>query len=240
MASSFLEVFNRLSHFAPLLSTSAASDTLDTLIEHTVLLEPSKRISDTSALRDALAGQFHLDFSQAELEKSLKRLRDRARLFPSGPIRLTFAEQARLSELVTEKERLEAQVKKEWTEDVIANDRSLQEGEVARSWEAQKDFLARSFKRHGVQCASLIGTVRGQSDEFFQSMPVTLSEATKSLPSRLAIAATKVIPYFFQSASVSRIRYLAELLDNTFAFFSLTLDNPTALYVQRQAVAPAP
>jgi hypothetical protein len=233
----FLAIFNRLAHFAPLLTTHTADATLDNLIEHATLLEPSKEFLGAEELRAALQIQFGLSFSPQEIQSAVTRLRDEHRLIPVGAIRLLPSEQARLLQLITEKDQLEAQVRTNWAEALRSERDNLGDEDVESLWNAQKKYLALVFERHGAQCASLIGTTQGQySDELLKSSRAILTEAASELPPKLRETAIAVLPGFFKSEDANRIKYLAELLDNTFAFFSLTLDNPTALYVQREAV----
>ena len=229
--------FSQLCHLAALNRTDKVRGAIDNLVLTTITIDTATDHRQASSIANAIFVLFGAGPTKDQVQTSIDGLLQDGRLVRDGDQRLRASpEQATLTETrVTEARGLEDRVKDEWLAECSAllPDNSLREP----LWAGLQRYLALAFRRHGAETVGLLapgseaaaplGTLSGFLDE-------AIDQAHLGDHKEVARAAIDV---FLRRSTPARTRYLAQLLDGTFTFFALTLDDATTTYLQ-QSVQP--
>lgn len=233
-AEDYQRAFGRLCHVAALSRNGKVEAALDSLVATTLALD-SDAGAGASALQTGIAGYFGLRPPPAELERSVKRLTTSGvvETDAAGVVRVSDATARAVAQRTEEAQQLEAEVRAEW-DDQLAQLEPPSGTDRDDRWRTLSAFMAKAFRRHGVQTLRLLSPGLGEEDRSDGSVYALLTEALSETgigtPEREAVGAA--IAAFFNTGTDLRTRYLSQLLDATFTFFALTADDVTAEYLR--------
>lgn len=231
----FSRIFNRLCHVAALTREGKTRAAVDSLVATVLALDPAFTPLTALNIRDAINSTFGLTFPEATLQASIDRklssrqlVRDRA----TKVLRLEPIVRADVEAQIRAAELLETQVRDEWFASV-QTDGPLSSIEKAELWSGLRSYMAKAFQRHGVETILLLDPSQPLSEESKENLSTYLEESVTSccheLPRDRAITC---IPHFFINSTPLRTRYIAQLLDGTFTYFALTIDDATSNYLK--------
>ena len=221
--------YGKLCHFVALRRDSASiAAAEDGVIRAALYFCENATAGDLDEIAQNAKAFFSLSFSLEEIERCIGRLIQEgqaervgagARLLPQT---LTQVEAA-----ISAAQEMEQRVRDEWTATLI--DRQLIEARDSDdAWRATQSYLAALFVRHGVQTLELLSP-QFVADEGID-MPASdiLDENVRGNLSRFSRkTGRKIIRSFLTDRTPQRDAYVTELLDGTFSFFALTVDEDT-------------
>ncbi len=189
-------------------------------------VEPSPK-----ELSEAVAAHFGLQISEGELDEALHRLTSRGLLVATADRQLAPSSSARdaVESRSNRARELEATVRSEWSADLQRSfGMDLPEGKL---WSALLQFNAAMFREHGIETIALLQPPETTPD--LGSLQSWVAEAAKSagLGGKEKLVRS-VLELFFNHHSEAKDQYLAQLLDSTFTFYALTLDDATASFLR--------
>jgi hypothetical protein len=227
----FSNAYGRLCHFVAIRHDSTSVTAAeDGVVRAAVYLSADVTASDTHEIANNLMSCFSLSFSDEEVERSVTRLAAGGHLVRNidGSITLTRTAVSDLERCVDASQTLENDVRAEWFTQLTGRE-PLPDGHTPDEiWRALQRYLAAMFTRYGVQTLELLMPA-GAVD---QSLDVPASEilehvSKSELPRFDVPIRREVLQSFLADRTDLRNRYLSELLDGTFSYFALTVDEDT-------------
>lgn len=232
LGTDYSKAFSRLCHLAALTRTGKTAAAIDGLIVSTWSIDPGS-CGSISALGDAVSGYFGLRLPEPTLQLSLDRLVSAGRLIARNANEwydLSIAEQEAFDERTRSAKEIQQSVKATWLSETSA-DPALVSVPPNDLWNCLETYTAAAFQRHGIHAIELLsGSHVSDGDGSLQSFLSSAISVTGL--SGQASAVTAAIRRFFAEATPEKTRYLAGLLDATFTYFAIAVDDITSKYLR--------
>lgn len=218
--------------FVAIASKESPDDVLRQLILHCFVVLPEDQFDSANRLIEAIEVLFGLKVPLYQVQTAVDRLEGEGQIKrPLGTnYVLTPKVKKRLEQRIETAKSLEDTVKQEWFGELEVAYPTLPQDQM---WTALRKYLAKSFRRHGIQAAALLDpSIEARSDHS-KSLSALLEDALadvfKGDQEPIALA-RKAISLFFTSIgdSPDRATYIAQLADGAFSYFTLTVDPETA------------
>lgn len=236
-AIDYERAYSRLCHLAALTSSGRVEAALDNLVITSVALSPETARRPYRGMSNAIQTLFGLSLPDDDVEASATRLVARGRLRDDGErFTITEAELAIVNRRAEDAAHVEREVQAEWLATIAPLTNPATNATDDQLWLCLQGFMARVFRRHGAQTLLLLvpdlpflGGGEGSLNSFF-------NESTKEagISQEDAELARRAVELFFNSQSDAKTRYLSQLLDGTFTFYALTVDQATADFLRGQ------
>ena len=122
---------------------------------------------------------------------------------------------------------LEKKVRNGWLEELKSNYPDLS---FVDSWDALRNYLAGAFLRHGIQAVALLDSSFEVDNTHSQSLTELLNNSVKNIPDQFRANTKRAISDFVAATGKypERSRYIAQLADGAFNYFSLATDPQVA------------
>ncbi|MBU1180535.1 hypothetical protein KJ885_06335, partial [Patescibacteria group bacterium] len=231
------KVFNSLCHFMALSQTVDTKTVLDNLVVSAIALDKQVKAISFSDIQDAVKVYFSTEITGQDLRKSIERLISNNKLIvePNDTFRLPYKVVAEVNTRVQTSKSLEEQVKQEWLGEVAKiDDKRLvdQSHDLTSLWVILQKYLAKSFYRHGAQTTQILDPTLDIGEKSTVNLSTLLQEAITESDTSLPHSFIKEsIHGFLGNQTPDRVAYLAELLDGTFTFFALNVDEAISNYL---------
>lgn len=234
-------VFNRLCHMVAMSKEDKTKATVDNLVVTALLYPQPGKYADASQLQQAIQSYFGLTLPIGSIQAAMDRLQQDGTLLRDPISNLLIPDikiKAETTQRVEEAASLEHVVRQEWLDAIVVH-AANQSYELPMDWEEElwtclQLYVAKAFRRHGVQTVMLLNPdlpVReGDRKNLSTYLVETLNEKCITVEKLIA---EQAIRSFFEQNTSSRTRYLSQLLDATFTFFALTVDDQTSEYLRR-------
>jgi hypothetical protein len=202
----------------------------------TVLALDDGRLRSAGDVAKALDAFFGLSISDRDVQRSvdthlltgrLVRQRHSSRLTLATPTLLEIMERIEASKA------LETAVKAEWSIELRAEGLASDEADLESLWSCLRCYMAKAFCQHGALTVQLLDprvlSHDAELTNLSTCMDGAISEGGFGSDRGRARAA---LSSFFKTTTLARARYIAQLLDATFTFFALTVNDATAAYLK--------
>lgn len=224
--------FNQLCHLVALNRTDKVQGAVESLVVAALVSDRGTNYKTADALALAVFALFGARLGRGQVADALDSLLAGGRIERSadGTLSPCPDETIGVNARASGARALETTVKQEWLKQVSAVVPAQDLDEAL--WIALQGYLARAFRRHGVMAAQLLSD-NAYSNEPEGPLSSYLGEAIAEagLEAHKA-AAQAALELFFTQTTSARTTYLIQLLDGTFTFFALTLDEATTSYLK--------
>jgi len=236
-STDYSRIFNSLCHFLALSKTVDTKAVLDNLVITAIALDRESNPILIDDIASAIEVFFSTTLTESELLESLNRLSscDRIGECQDNQYQLPLKEVAKVKGKAKDAENLETRVKDEWIEKwhlIAENQLPLKADNIAEIWGVLQKYLSKSFYRHGVQTSQLFLPDFKPNEDISESLAKLLQksidESKTTLPNDFIKTA---VSDFLKNPSVDRVNYLAQLLDSTFSFFAVNLDDAVSNFL---------
>jgi len=240
-APDYAKVFNRLCHFVALSKEGKTKEAIDHLVQTVFVINSPNFFANTQDVERAINDYFGLQLSTSSINDSIERLQSKSiilHITSDNVYRLTEHAQAAIEKRISDAAKLEEAVKTEWLAEIerfIPKDLPRYSDKL---WKCLLSYMSKAFQRHGVETIRLLSSDINIDASDLKTLSSLLNEAISQEcgDMRREIVA-ECIRHFFRTSTPKRTKYLVQLLDGTFTFFSLTVDDATARYLQ-QSIGP--
>jgi hypothetical protein len=234
-AKEFGSVFEKICNFIAVSKTGDAKSTIKGLI----LLSLSQNTISYKKAEDfgsSIEKNYGLQIPRLQIEAAIDDLESEGKIgCPSGVnYRLDRDVENQLLEDIAQVSYLEEMVKKEWFEELQFKEASL---DLETSWRALNGYLAKTFRRHGIQAAALLDPNIDTEPDLDVSLTTILRKSVKEcFPKEEHQEAYKVITDFMASVGInkSRSKFITQLADAAFNFFTLEVPQELAKALREQ------
>ena len=134
---------------------------------------------------------------------------------------------------LTRAQALEDRVRQVWLEEILKDFPTLPLDQI---WQALRGYLARAFRRHGIQTIALLDPSIEIAPEHSESLSLLLKDALQEASLEQHPNARTAISRFLTTAgrNPERARYITQLADGAFNYFSLTVAPDIAEQFRRE------
>jgi len=232
----YSKIFNRLCHMVALSKEGKTEKAIDGLVITVFVIDDGLNATDPPEVVEAIEIYFGLSLSEALIQASIDRHLTTGALnrnISSGALNISAEAKATVEIRIKEAESLEQEVREEWLSSIDGPETPLPINWNDQLWKCLRMYMAKAFKRHGAETLLLLDPKQPLDDENKKSLSVYLSEAVseccEDVPHDLA---NNSVHQFFLTSTPSRTKYLAQLLDGTFTFFALSVDESTSTFLR--------
>lgn len=226
-------VFNRLCHMVALSKEGKVKPAIDNLVV-TALAINGRALTNVAQVSEAIEAYFSLSLSDSLVQSSIDRNLNNNRLMrhdSSKALILPPQVRTEIEMRVSEAEELEGAVRDEWLENI---EKSVHDPTWNDElWNCTRAYMAKAFQQHGAETAQLLNPALPLTSENSKHLLTYLNEAIRdnceTVPRDVA---AKLVQQFFASSTPLRTQYITQLLDGTFTFFALTVDEATSAYLR--------
>jgi hypothetical protein len=231
----FPQVFNRLCHMAALSREGKTRAAVDNLVLTVMAIDKQQALTTAAEIVRTIDSNFGLTFNEASVQTSVDRhlaagklLRDRT----TKVLTLAPKVKADVETQINEANALEDTVRDEWFA-ALDGKHELTPSMKQQLWGCLRTYMAKAFQRHGAETIMLLAPSQPEANETRDNLVTYLEESINSNCSEVPVEiATTAIPEFFVNSPAQRTRYIAQLLDGTFTYFALTVDEATSAYLK--------
>ena len=221
----FSLAFDKMCNFVAIAETRDVDSTVDEIVLQSFMILSNELISNAKQLMDSIDALFGLEIPESWLEKSLDRLIEnkKIQLSANSVYVLESSTQKILKDRVDESIKLEERVKYQWFSEIILKYPEIDNELI---WKTLKNYLSRAFRRHGIQTAALLDPSVDIAPEYSESLTYLVNDAIKEFFQRESFSkAREAISMFLAMVGKypDRIKYIAQLADGAFNYFSITV-----------------
>lgn len=231
----YSRLFRNLAHMVALSQEEKVAGVVDNLVVTAVCIDPADRVTDTQQVVEMIDAYFGLRFINRDIESAIGRALGHGRLLrgPSGNIIPSPAARAEISARVQQAQELESKVRDEWLSSLAGYGNARNAVKDRELWECLRSYMAQAFRRHGAETTLLLNPSGALSVDEDRSLTFYQKEAYKTCCSQVSEEfASTAIRTFFTETPASRSRYIAQLLDGTFSFYAVCVDETTSTYLK--------
>ena len=234
----FSSIFEKMCNFIAVAKTGDPRATVRGLVTLCLLEFPDKQFYATEPFRITIETLFGLTIPDDQIEAALEELERQNIVTRPGNTnyRLDPAEMETLKQAIDDAQLLEDRVKAAWFEQLEISHPDLQ---AEDAWTVLRAYLQRTFRRHGIQAVALLDPTVNTPAEHVTSLTSILREAIDehgSLDERLRSYVECAISNFMAGLGMDadRSRYIAQLADGAFNFYTLEVPADLAERLREQ------
>lgn len=235
----FSLVFEQMCNFIAVVKTGDPRSTIRGLISMCLLEFPDECFDGADTFSDSIETLFDIVIPDHQIEEALNALeRDRIISRPAGSnYKLSSEVIGELRDRVQDARDLEERVKSAWFEQLEVTHPNLP---LDSAWKALQSYLARTFRRHGIQTVALLDPTIETPSEHEISLTTILRESIqKHLTEELHCEASRALSDFLAmvGTDTDRSRYIIQLADGAFNFYILEVPTELAEQLRSQLKA---
>jgi hypothetical protein len=231
---SYARAFNRLCHVLPLTQTGKVREVVDSLVLTCFGVDQGLELRTAASVVEALDAYFGLELDTVDVQLAIDRLVTSGQLVSDrAGTRFLLAPdtKAEVEQRIEDGQRLEKTVRDEWTAELRG--RGLSDPDAENLWACLRAYMAKAFCQHGALTVELLDPAALASPAESAGLRSLLDAAIEEMGSSLNLdTIRREVSDFFETSNAERSRYVAQLLDATFTFFALQVDNATASYLR--------
>lgn len=234
----YSKVFNRLSHMVVLRAGGKTEGAVDGLVTAVLATDTGLRSRTPGDLGGAIRAYFGLSLQDHLVQDSVERLHKQGVLLvdrTTGTYGLSADCIARIAARVRDASELELEVRNEWLSSLEETHGTLTQASRDELWSCLRVYMARAFQRHGAETVQLLAPAIRAERQDTKTLSEFLDQAVRAncrtVSKQLAADA---VGSFFVAPTPARTTYLSQLLDGTFTFFALSVDEATSAYLRRR------
>jgi hypothetical protein len=232
----FSVAFERMCNLVAIRTTGNPEKTLEQLVLQCFVIKPNVRVYGPGEIRRIIDDIYGLHLPAHEIQDAVDRLEAAGQVIQPGGTNLSISAELRatIEDRIAAATELEGYVKRGWSDQTRLEAPSLSTKDL---WDALRDYLRLAFQRHGVQTVALINAGSETDDVPGESLGSLLDKIiARFFEPELRIDAKIAVSGFLSSVGdhPDRAKYLSQLADGTFNYFSLSVDPDLAATFQKE------
>lgn len=235
VAHNFSAAFEQMCSITAIGKTKNRGDVLVELILHCLVFLPDENFSTTTEIMMAIDALLGIRIPEHEIQFALSKMIDAHSVLRNPDDNFSVPPQLRkdIQNAIDETHKLDADIRSTWEEEVARKYPIL---EFGRLWKALRIYLAGAFQRHGIQAVALLDPSVEISEEYSESLSsILINVINKEFAVEARNAAQTAISEFMATTGnhPKRAKYISQLADGAFNYYSLTIDATTASDFQK-------
>ncbi len=233
----YKQLLSRLCHLVALSETKKIEAVADSLVLNVLEIDPAHPATNQTNIDESLRAYFGITFESRDLNASISRLLQSGTIIKNpttGAIALSPGARTTQLKRVADATTLEQIVRDQWILSVQDLFPVWSDQIGTELWALLRSYLARLFRRHGAQTALIVSGHNFMDAELEKTVGALVVEAMAEECKLMDQAhAREALQRFFNQQTAERSRYIAQLLDGTFSFYTLFTDDSTQDYLKR-------
>jgi len=226
VAHNFSTAFEQMCSIMAIGKTRNRSEVLAELVLQCLAFLPNEKISSAADIRSAIDGLLGIRIPEHEIQFSLDKLIEAQSIMKRADESFSLPQQMRktIQDEIDETHRLDEDIRKTWAEEVASKYPAL---EFDKLWKSLRVYLAGAFQRHGIQAVAMLDPSVEISDGYSESLSsILVSVISKEFPKESRSIATSAVSEFMATTGnhPRRAKYISQLADGAFNYYSLTID----------------
>ena len=208
---------------------------VENLVVTALALDKAPHAKRTVDVAEIIESYFGLKFIEKDLQSAIDRLLATSKLLraPTGELIPAPQVRADIDSRVHDAQALEARVREEWLNSLSDYQTQRNASTDDELWACLRSYMAKAFEHHGAQTTMLLDPRIVLSTELDKSLAMYLKEAVVAACKLVSESTAKsAIRQFFLDSTPSRSRYIAQLLDGTFSFYAICVDEVTSTFLK--------
>lgn len=228
------KVFNRVCHIVALKQDGKLQAAIDGIVLTAFAYDSTLAPKDAQELQNAIEVLFGVELKITDVQHAIDSNLERGHLQrQNGALFLLPATRAEHAQHIEAAVNLERTVKNEWLEQIADLVTPKSDNWENKLWKCLSTYMARTFHQHGVQTVQLLNPALPLDDEDTKSLQSYLNEAHRRHCGDMAFeVVAAAVQSFFTKTTNNRVAYVTQLLDGTFTYFALTVDEETARFLR--------
>ncbi len=221
----FSLAFQQMASFVAIAKTRDFNEILDELVQQCFVVLPNEPFSTPLNITEAIHALFGIKLAEKDVTFCIRRLNERKSLITlqGGQMGLSQEVAQNLMARIADARRLEENVKTTWLKQIHSHKPSLG---AEKLWIVLRDYLAKAFRRHGIQAIALMDPTSDLAREQMGSLSSILESVVREhFDEGQRHGAREAVSSFVSTVPSDRKRaeYIAQLADGAFNYFSLTV-----------------
>ena len=224
----FSLAFEQMCGVVAMSQSRTADETLLRLVKVCLTVFHDQRFSCAQDFIEMIDDLFGLQMPAHEIQEALDHLVTEGSVqVDNGAHSLKLDARAEINDQIEEATSLEKRVKENWLWEIAATYPTIP---TDQAWKALRGYLQRAFRRHGIQTAALLDPSMEIAPAHSASLSDLLREALVETDLESDKYARPAIAGFFTAIDrhVDRAKYITQLADAAYGYFSLTVAPDTA------------
>jgi hypothetical protein len=228
------KVFNRVCHIVALKQDGKLRAAIDGIVLTAFAYDSTLAPKDAKELQNAIEVLFGVELKITDVEHAIDNNLERGHLQrQNGALFLLPATRVEYARHIEAAVNLEQTVRNEWLEQIADFVTPKSDNWENKLWRCLSTYMARTFHQHGVQTVQLLNPALPLDEEDTKSLQSYLNEAHRRHCNDMAIeVVAAAVQSFFTKTTNNRVAYVTQLLDGTFTYFALTVDEETARFLR--------
>jgi hypothetical protein len=232
-------VFNDLCHIAAIAGEENNNLVMENLVKTAFVMSKKTELMGVEEVSKVIKGSFNVDMNEAIVQSCIDRLinkKEFKRKHKSKSISITNESYKEVENKIEQAKEVESLVRASWIKNISHYMIDCCENWEHEIWNVLVLYLGKIFRRHGVQTISLVcpdfeldDSVQSSFDNFLQE---AITANCKCADSSLCI---KAVSDFFINIDEPKSAYLSQILDGTFNYFSLSVEDKTMSFIRSMA-----
>lgn len=226
VAHNFSTAFEQMCSIMAIGKTRNRNEVLAELVLQCLAFLPNEKISSASDISSSIDGLLGIRIPEHEIQFSLDKLIEAQSITKRADESFSLPQQMRKSiqDEIDETHRLDEDIRKTWANEVASKYPTL---EFDKLWKSLRVYLAGAFQRHGIQAVALLDPSVELSDGYSESLSsILVSVVSREFSKESRSIATSAVSEFMATTGnhPRRAKYISQLADGAFNYYSLTID----------------
>ena len=229
-SQNFSRTFEKMCNFLAVSKTGDPKATIKGLLSLCLLDFQAEDLKDAADFKTTIETLFGISIPLTQIEEGLDALESDGHVvrLAQNSYKLDTVILEEIRQKIEESRTLERDIKSSWFKEIEDSGVELN---LDTAWTALQSYLARSFRRHGIQTAALIDSSIEIPNEIEVSLSVMLNEAIdEHVAKEQHKTAHRTISGFLAQVGTDQKRasYIAHLADGAFNFYTLEVPSDLA------------
>lgn len=226
----FSVAFQQVCNLVAIEAEGDPRETLRQLVLQCFVLSPTTLFNDVGDIRKAIDSRYGLKLPKHQLEEAIDYLESKGSLARIAGSNLVIAPDVReaIQRRIEAARQLEDSVRETWAVQLKSRFPSVSPHD---GWAALQEYLKRAYRQHGVQTVALLDPTVDTGDIAIGHLASLLDEVVdEAFDEAVQAQARAALTEFLAGVGEDgeRARYITQLADGTYSFFSLSVDPDVA------------
>jgi len=235
VAHNFSAAFEQMCSIMAIGKTRDRGEVLAELVLHCLVFLPDEKFSSTSDILSALDGLLGIRIPEHEIQFALEKMMEAQSISKESGGNYSVPSKLRdeIQKAIDETHTLDKDIREGWEQETAINYPIL---DFHILWKSLRIYLAGAFQRHGIQAVALLDPSVEIPNEYSESLSsILINVINREFATDHRNAAKAAISEFMATTGnhPQRAKYISQLADGAFNYYSLTIDPKIASNFQK-------
>ncbi len=227
----FSAAFEQMCSIMAIGKTRNREDVIAELVLHCLVFLSSEKFTSAAEIMGAIDCLLGIRIQEHEIQFALEKMIEEQSVVTNSDCIFSVPTVLRkeIQQAIDETHSLDEQIREDWENEVFQKYSKL---DFNKLWKVLRIYLARAFQRHGIQAVALLDPSIEIPKDYSESLSSILdSVINQEFEKDSRVNAKLAVSEFMATTGnhSKRAKYISQLADGAFNYYSLTIDPQTAL-----------